>query len=143
MPVHDDPSSLLQKQLRVLQREAHHLRAWEPATQPAFLAQQVQNRAVVIGVEELAASCERRLARASDPHALLLWSAGGESPELIRTLVGHEEPVTAVAVTPEGSRAVSASEDRTLKVWDLASGRCEATVALESKPRCVALCPDG
>ena len=30
--------------------------------------------------------------------------------------------VTAVAVTPDGKRAVSASADQTLKVWDLASG---------------------
>ncbi len=29
----------------------------------------------------------------------------------------------AVAVTPDGQRAVSASGDKTLKVWDLESGR--------------------
>ncbi len=29
----------------------------------------------------------------------------------------------AVAVTPDGQRAVSASTDKTLKVWDLGSGR--------------------
>ena len=28
-----------------------------------------------------------------------------------------------MAVTPDGSRAVSASLDNTLKVWDLASGK--------------------
>ncbi len=28
-----------------------------------------------------------------------------------------------VAVTPDGQRAVSASSDQTLKVWELASGR--------------------
>ena len=38
------------------------------------------------------------------------------------TLRGHPDRVNAVAVTADGRRAVSASEDGTLKVWDLASG---------------------
>ena len=42
---------------------------------------------------------------------------------LLRTLEGHSESVRGVAVTPDGRRAVSASEDQTLKVWDLESGR--------------------
>src|SRR5215469_3154389 len=42
---------------------------------------------------------------------------------LIRTLTGHTSDVSAVAVTPDGQRAVSASYDKTLKVWDLGSGR--------------------
>ena len=41
---------------------------------------------------------------------------------LLRTLQGHAWVVTAVAVTPDGRQAVSASEDLTLKVWDLESG---------------------
>ena len=32
---------------------------------------------------------------------------------------GHSEDVMAVAVTPDGKRAVSASDDNTLKLWDL------------------------
>lgn len=36
---------------------------------------------------------------------------------------GHTEEVIGVAVTPDGAHAVSASEDRTLRVWDLESGR--------------------
>ena len=35
----------------------------------------------------------------------------------------------AVAVTPDGQRAVSASWDKTLKVWELASGRELRTLA--------------
>src|SRR5262249_19222272 len=37
---------------------------------------------------------------------------------LVRTLEGHSESVTSVAVAPDGKRAVSASRDNTLKVWD-------------------------
>ena len=33
-----------------------------------------------------------------------------------------------VAVTPDGKRAVSASEDKTLKVWDLETGRALRTL---------------
>ena len=41
---------------------------------------------------------------------------------LLRTLTGHSKSVYAVAVTPDGRCAVSASEDQTLKLWDLESG---------------------
>jgi WD40 repeat protein len=41
---------------------------------------------------------------------------------LLRTLSGHGDWVHAVAVYGEGKRAISASGDYTLKVWDLESG---------------------
>ncbi|HAA33444.1 MAG TPA: hypothetical protein DCE56_44135 [Cyanobacteria bacterium UBA8553] len=37
-------------------------------------------------------------------------------------LKGHERSVTAVAVTPDGKRAISGSRDQTLKIWDLRRG---------------------
>ena len=46
----------------------------------------------------------------------------------IRTLKGHTDVVTAVAVHSDGNLAVSASWDRTLKVWDLATGAEVATL---------------
>jgi WD40 repeat protein len=42
---------------------------------------------------------------------------------LIRTLQGHSESVYGVAITPDGRYAVSASGDKTLRVWDLESGQ--------------------
>ena len=35
------------------------------------------------------------------------------------TLTGHDEEVTAVAITPDGKQAISCSKDRTLKIWSL------------------------
>ena len=36
--------------------------------------------------------------------------------------------VDAIAVFPDGRRVVSASDDKTLKVWDVATGECVATL---------------
>ena len=36
--------------------------------------------------------------------------------------------MNACVLTPDGQRAVSASADRTLKVWDLGTGRVQATL---------------
>ena len=44
------------------------------------------------------------------------------------TLEGHGGGVRAVAVTPDGRRAVSGSDDQTLKVWDLEPGALLATL---------------
>jgi WD40 repeat protein/serine/threonine protein kinase/ribosomal protein S27AE len=40
-----------------------------------------------------------------------------------RTLRGHLDEVSSVAVSPDGQRIASSSRDRTAKVWDLAGGR--------------------
>ena len=56
---------------------------------------------------------------------------------------GHTSAVNAVAVTPDGRRAVSASGDHTLKVWDC-SGRELRTLAGHSgSVNAVAVTPDG
>ncbi len=41
---------------------------------------------------------------------------------LMHALVGHKEPVCAVAVDADGSRVFSGSWDKTVKVWDLKTG---------------------
>ena len=44
-----------------------------------------------------------------------------------------------VAVFPDGLRLVSGSSDKTLKVWDVATGRCVATLKGHSgSVRCAA-----
>ncbi|KAF2195081.1 WD40 repeat-like protein [Zopfia rhizophila CBS 207.26] len=44
--------------------------------------------------------------------------------ELKHLLLGHEMPVLHVQIWGDGTRAVSTSGDRTLRVWDLGSGEC-------------------
>jgi hypothetical protein len=40
----------------------------------------------------------------------------------IRTLTGHTDGVTACAITPDGTRVVTTSHDRTVRVWGLTTG---------------------
>jgi WD40 repeat protein len=66
-----------------------------------------------------------------------------ESGQLVRTLEGHLDVVNAVAVTPDGHVAVSASSDHTLRVWDIESGICIAVFTGESPISRCAIAPDG
>jgi WD40 repeat protein len=53
-------------------------------------------------------------------------------------------PTQAVAVTPDGRHAVSGSDDRTLRVWDLESGHTLRTLqGHESYVAAVVVTPDG
>jgi hypothetical protein len=63
---------------------------------------------------------------------------------LIRTLEGHTNSVSAVAITPDGQRAVSAARDRTLRVWDLVNGATLRTFEGHTDwVNAVAITPDG
>ena len=62
------------------------------------------------------------LKRRREGYLALLWSARQDSPELERTLLGHQGTVPCVAVTPGGDLAISGSQDCTLKIWDLELG---------------------
>ena len=110
--------------------------------------------------EELAAQLLGRLARPASPgiEALLEQAAAWRGRPwlrprkatltppggaLIRTLAGHSGPVQAVAVTPDGRRAVSGSDDATLRLWDLESGRELACFTGDGPMPCCAIAPDG
>ncbi|MCT7988971.1 NB-ARC domain-containing protein, partial [Laspinema olomoucense] len=63
---------------------------------------------------------------------------------LIRTLTGHGNSVNAVAISRDGQRVVSGSLDKTLKVWNLATGEEERTLTGHGNSvTAVAISPDG
>jgi len=130
----------------VLQREANSLRDWERDAQPALFAQQVHYRAEALGDAFLARRAAARLVGMGRPWLALRWRAARESPALERVLAGHTDQLWAAALTParkRGRRAVSASWDNTLIVWDLDAGRALALVTLEASVSRAAVAPDG
>ena len=40
----------------------------------------------------------------------------------MRTLTGHSDEVTSVALSPDGTRIVSGSDDHLVKIWDTETG---------------------
>jgi WD40 repeat protein len=67
-----------------------------------------------------------------------------ETGEELLSLKGHSSWVSAVAVTPDGLRAISGSSDNTLKVWNLETG--EELFCLKGHSHsvsAVAVTPDG
>jgi len=66
------------------------------------------------------------------PELLAKWTALGQSSRkshlrdawCIRSFQGHTGAVTKVAITPDGRWGVSASQDHTLRMWELGTGDC-------------------
>jgi WD40 repeat protein len=54
--------------------------------------------------------------------AAALAQGGPEKPILVLNADGHTDGITAVLFTPDGKRLISASRDKTVRVWDVAGG---------------------
>jgi WD40 repeat protein/GTPase SAR1 family protein len=63
---------------------------------------------------------------------------------LERKLVGHKDWVNSVAISPDAKWAASGSGDKTIKIWDLETGECRATLEGHTdRIWCVAIAPNG
>jgi WD40 repeat protein len=63
---------------------------------------------------------------------------------LERKLAGHKRWVTRVAIGPDGEWAASGSDDKTIKIWDLETGKCQMKLlGQKGKVQSVAITSDG
>ncbi len=144
LPSEGDLCSRILHLLQVIDREAHNLRGWKRELHPAFLAQQIGNRASDLNLPQLVSKGEDRLSWHRQPYLTLLWCRGPQSPAVETTLAGHREVVLAVAIVPHEQRIISGYADGVLKVWDLQTGQETRTLSgHDLAVNDVALTPDG
>jgi WD40 repeat protein len=60
----------------------------------------------------------------------------------LRTLRGHTRPVEGVAVSADGRYVVSASQDKTLRMWDIEAGVQISTFTCDAAAHCCAFVAD-
>ena len=92
----------------------------------------------------LALALEANRLPESPPLAQLVLAQAAYAPGTRRILAGHEGPVLDAAISADGRRAISASADGTLVVWDLATGEAVQRLAGHSGAvQSVAVGPEG
>jgi WD40 repeat protein/serine/threonine protein kinase len=79
---------------------------------------------------------------AGDENKIRLWDFA--TGACVRTFEGHEAPVVALRLSPDGKTLLSGSADTRAKLWDADTGKCLRTLARhEDTVGAVAFSPDG
>ncbi len=82
-----------------------------------------------------------RIATSGEDARIAIWRPGEPQPATV--LTGHEAPVVALAVSPDGTTLASASWDHTARLWPLAGGAPRVIAGHVQNVNGVAFTPDG
>jgi len=66
------------------------------------------------------------IATGSRDKTIKIWDT--QTGQCLKTLIGHDNWIRALAFHPTGKFLLSASDDKTVRIWDLATGRCTRTL---------------
>jgi WD40 repeat protein len=106
-----------------LDQEAHHLRPPYPLDEPGYAIRQLCLRALQGGYSKPAKQAQQLLLRLPPPRLIPRWTSSHTPRSLVRTLTGHDGGINAVAISADGTRAISGTANGTVQVWDLTTHR--------------------
>ena len=98
--------------------EDHSVRVWDATTGADLLTLGVGGSGV--GGAVAWSPDSTRILTSFDDASARIWDAS--SGQVVRTLSGHTDHLTAVAWSPDGTRVATASDDGTARVWDVTTG---------------------
>lgn len=71
-----------------------------------------------------------------------LWNNSEAYKNPVRVFSGHQGPILALAIAGDGQQVISTAMDKTVRLWDLNSGRCSRTFTSEEDTLAVCIAPD-
>ncbi len=92
----------------------------------------------------LPSGCSVRVAYAGPDYTVQVWNVGdSERPGQVLRYQGHSDALSALAWSPDGTVIASASEDRTVQIWDVSPGTAIMSLSeQEAGVRALAWSPD-
>jgi WD40 repeat protein/uncharacterized caspase-like protein len=91
-------------------------------------------------VNAVAISSDGRLLLTTSAATAILWDAAGRR---LRDFIGHDSEITAAAIAPDDRFLLTASEDGTMRLWDIATGAELARLIGLDGDDWLVLTPDG
>lgn len=118
-----------------------HVRVWDAISGELQLDIPVGNTRT--GIVAFNPAGSRIVVGMQEAHVAQVFDA--QSGEALQTLTGHVANAGGVAYSPDGSRIATSgnNEDRTIRLWDAASGQALLTLHTASGVGRVAFSPDG